>query len=138
MPHTPHTTTIVAGVIPTKTLIVWREVHPKGATDIHTAVSRSPLIQRPPFSNAAHMKSWRIDHTMFSSMGGERPEVFYTPTPTDLHRKTWDPKHGQGSTRDGGQHLIPASGVGYHGMSSRKFYAQNVDMTRYISTKLWR
>ncbi|ESZ94705.1 hypothetical protein SBOR_4899 [Sclerotinia borealis F-4128] len=98
-PHAPHTATIQAPVVPTKTLIEYRE---KQAREQFVEPQISPSAM--PYcescnSKIAHQPSWKIEHSLFVSVGGKPATLAYCPTPTELHKGMWDPEYGRGGAR---------------------------------------
>ncbi|CAD6449173.1 2889ec46-e7e6-4db9-bf8f-75ef9ce4748e [Sclerotinia trifoliorum] len=47
-------------------------------------------------SKIAHQPSWKIEHSVFVSVGGKPATLAYCPTPAELHRAMWDPEYGRG------------------------------------------
>jgi hypothetical protein len=98
-PHVPHTTTIQAPVIPTKTLLEYREQQAQK----HFLYPQPSPSTMPSYeslnSKIAHQPSWRIEHSVFVSTGGKQASVAYCPTPAELHKGSWDPEYGRAGAR---------------------------------------
>ncbi|KAJ8063199.1 hypothetical protein OCU04_008437 [Sclerotinia nivalis] len=47
-------------------------------------------------SKIAHQPSWKIEHSVFVSVGGKPATLAYCPTPAELHKAMWDPEYGRG------------------------------------------
>ncbi|TAQ85553.1 hypothetical protein B7494_g6108 [Chlorociboria aeruginascens] len=136
LPHVPHTTTIVSPIIPTKALLEWRTKHPslRGSfkdltfraqthiygTDSPASSTFSPCI--------AHQPAWRIEHTMYVSIGGGRAHVHASPTPEQLHKNSWDTKFGGGGTFVG-RRVVPVSEIGSINTSNPKVLGPKVNDT---------
>ncbi|KAM3079664.1 hypothetical protein ACMFMG_006077 [Clarireedia jacksonii] len=62
-------------------------------------------------SKIAHQPSWRIEHSVFVSIGGKQASVAYCPTPAELHKGMWDPEYGRSGARvqTGGAHTSSPS-----------------------------
>lgn len=50
-------------------------------------------------SKIAHQPSWKIEHSVFVSVGGKPATLEYCPTPAELHKGMWDPEYGRGGAR---------------------------------------
>ncbi|RAL67179.1 hypothetical protein DID88_007957 [Monilinia fructigena] len=98
-PHAPHTTTIQAPVVPTKALIRYREEEArKKLVEPQISPSGIPYCESCN-SKIAHQPSWKIEHSVFVSVGGKPPTLAYCPTPAELHKGMWDPEYGRGGAR---------------------------------------
>ncbi|PQE21750.1 DDHD domain protein [Rutstroemia sp. NJR-2017a BBW] len=98
-PHCPHTTTIQAPVVPTKTLLDYREQQTQ-KNFLYPQPSPSAMPSYESLnSKIAHQPSWRIEHSVFVSIGGKQASVAYCPTPAELHKGMWDPEYGRAGAR---------------------------------------
>ncbi|PQE15295.1 DDHD domain protein [Rutstroemia sp. NJR-2017a BVV2] len=98
-PHCPHTTTIQAPVVPTKTLLDYREQQAQ-KNFLYPQPSPSAMPSYESLnSKIAHQPSWRIEHSVFVSIGGKQASVAYCPTPAELHKGMWDPEYGRAGAR---------------------------------------
>ncbi|TEY58815.1 hypothetical protein BOTCAL_0199g00040 [Botryotinia calthae] len=94
-PHAPHTATIQAPVVPTKALVAYREEQARRQfAQPQTSPSAIPYCESCN-SNIAHQPSWKIDHSVFVSVGGKPATLAYCPTPEELHKGMWDPEYGR-------------------------------------------
>lgn len=105
MPHTPHTTTIVAKVIPTERLRQWRARHPVPALWSDGLPARNDLRS----SSIAHQADWKIDSSVWVSIGGKPAIVWWQPTARQFHYRIWDVEYGRAGILDGGKNLMPIS-----------------------------
>ncbi|KAB8294125.1 hypothetical protein EYC80_009573 [Monilinia laxa] len=65
-------------------------------------------------SKIAHQPSWKIEHSVFVSVGGKPPTLAYCPTPAELHKGMWDPEYGRGGARarpDTAQSSLPETAI---------------------------
>ncbi|RDW85725.1 hypothetical protein BP5796_04050 [Coleophoma crateriformis] len=108
LPHVPHTTTIMARVVPTKTLLEWR-----AKNDATKAIKTNPILPTSPtfktgISTITHRSAWRIEHTLFVSIGGAKASVYHCPSPEEFHQRLWDPEYGRGGNMAGVKtHTLP-------------------------------
>ncbi|KAG4032920.1 hypothetical protein MFRU_006g03780 [Monilinia fructicola] len=113
-PHAPHTTTIQAPVVPTKALIQYREEEArKKLVEPQISPSGIPYCESCN-SKIAHQPSWKIEHSVFVSVGGKPPTLAYCPTPAELHKGMWDPEYGRGGARarpDTAQSIPPETAI---------------------------
>ncbi|KAK8904172.1 hypothetical protein QC760_007603 [Botrytis cinerea] len=94
-PHAPHTATIQAPVVPTKALVAYREEQARRQfAQPQISPSAIPYCESCN-SNIAHQPSWKIDHSVFVSVGGKPATLAYCPTPEELHKGMWDPEYGR-------------------------------------------
>ncbi|KAF7861990.1 hypothetical protein EAF04_007870 [Stromatinia cepivora] len=95
-PHAPHTATIQAPVVPTKALIEYREEQAlRQFVQPQISPSAMPYCESCN-SKIAHQPSWKIEHSVFVSVGGKPATLAYCPTPAELHKAMWDPEYGRG------------------------------------------
>ncbi|KAF7950396.1 hypothetical protein EAE96_007682 [Botrytis aclada] len=94
-PHAPHTATIQAPVVPTQALVAYREEQARRKfAQPQISPSAVPYCESCN-SNIAHQPSWKIDHSVFVSVGGRPATLAYCPTPEELHKGMWDPEYGR-------------------------------------------
>ncbi|KAF5870397.1 uncharacterized protein Bfra_009783 [Botrytis fragariae] len=94
-PHAPHTATIQAPVVPTQALVAYREEQARRKfAQPQISPSAIPYCESCN-SNIAHQPSWKIDHSVFVSVGGKPATLAYCPTPEELHKGMWDPDYGR-------------------------------------------
>ncbi|TGO32905.1 hypothetical protein BHYA_0280g00100 [Botrytis hyacinthi] len=94
-PHAPHTATIQAPVVPTQALVAYREEQARRQfAQPQISPSAIPYCESCN-SNIAHQPSWKIDHSVFVSVGGKPATLAYCPTPEELHKGMWDPEYGR-------------------------------------------
>ncbi|KAI9650880.1 hypothetical protein NHQ30_000915 [Ciborinia camelliae] len=94
-PHAPHTATIQAPVVPTKALMEYREEQArKQFVEPQISPSAMPYCESCN-SKIAHQPSWKIEHSLFVSVGGKQATLAYCPTPAELHKGMWDPEYGR-------------------------------------------
>ncbi|KAF7891109.1 uncharacterized protein EAF02_001434 [Botrytis sinoallii] len=94
-PHAPHTATIQAPVVPTQALVAYREEQARRKfAQPQISPTAIPYCESCN-SNIAHQPSWKIDHSVFVSVGGKPATLAYCPTPEELHKGMWDPEYGR-------------------------------------------
>ncbi|CEI62951.1 unnamed protein product [Fusarium venenatum] len=94
LPHIPHLNTVTSSIVPTTTLMQWREGHPQRyrtrLSDHSPAKMRSSLYP----SGIGIRKTWMIEHTMYvsSRLGGTR--AFRQLKAREFHEMQWNENIG--------------------------------------------